>query len=70
VDNDRCKSEVPEFREVSNGHFVSCHYAEKLSLKGALEHQTIVDLRGAENNQQINDMHKRRNKIIKSQKKH
>jgi len=69
ADNDSCKSKVPELREVSNGHFVSCHYAEKLSLKGALEHQTTVDLKGAENNQQINDMHKRRNKIITNQKK-
>ena len=69
ADNDRCKSEVPEFREVSNGHFVSCHYAEKLSLKGALEHQTTADLEGAENNQQIDDMHKRRNKIVTNQKK-
>ncbi len=68
ADNDRCKSEVPEFREVSNGHFVSCHYAEKLSLKGALEHQTTVDLRGAENNHQIDDMHKRRSEIITNQK--
>jgi len=70
ADNHRCKSEVPEFREVYKGHFVSCHYAEKLSLKGALEHQTTVDLRGAENNQQINDMHKRRSEIIMNQKKH
>lgn len=68
--NHRCKSEVPDFREVSKGHFVSCHYAEKLSLKGALEHQTTVDLRDVENNQQIDDMHKRRSKIITNQKKH
>jgi oligopeptide/dipeptide ABC transporter ATP-binding protein len=54
----------------SKGHFVSCHYAEKLSLKGALEHQTTVDLKGEENNQQINDMHKRRSEIITNQKKH
>jgi len=40
ADNDRCKNKVPKLREVSKGHFVSCHYAEKLSLKGALEHQT------------------------------
>ena len=37
---------------------------QKLSLKGALEHQTTVDLRGVENNQQIDDMRKRRNKIV------
>ena len=69
ADNDRCKSEVPEFKKVSNGHFVSCHYAEKLSLKGALEHQTTVDLRGVEKNHQIDDMYKRRSKIIANQKK-
>jgi len=69
ADNDRCINEVPELREISKGHFVSCHYAEKLFLKGALEHQTTVDFRGVENNQQIDDMRKRRNKIVTNQKK-
>jgi len=69
ADNDRCINEVPEFREISKGHFVSCHYAEKISLKGALEHKTTVDFRGVENNQQIDDMRKRRNKIVTNQKK-
>ncbi|HBA62350.1 MAG TPA: peptide ABC transporter substrate-binding protein [Lachnospiraceae bacterium] len=28
---ERCKEEVPEFREVSGHHYVACHYAEKLA---------------------------------------
>ena len=26
----------PEFREIEPGHFVSCHFAETLELRGAL----------------------------------
>ena len=35
----------------SAGHFISCHHAESLSLKGALEHQMAVDPEGAQNKQ-------------------
>jgi hypothetical protein len=28
---------------VSAGHFIACHHAEILSLKGALEHQIPLD---------------------------
>ncbi|MBW2606370.1 MAG: ATP-binding cassette domain-containing protein [Deltaproteobacteria bacterium] len=59
ADNGRCKSEVPGFREVSPGRFISCHHAESLSLKGALEHQIAVGSESAENKQQIDDMHKK-----------
>jgi oligopeptide/dipeptide ABC transporter ATP-binding protein len=31
---DRCKHEVPALHETKPGHFVSCHFAEELSLKG------------------------------------
>ncbi len=31
-----CRTTVPAFREIQPGHFVSCHYAETLELKGAL----------------------------------
>ncbi len=31
---DRCKTEVPEFREISPQHFVACHLAQKLELAG------------------------------------
>jgi hypothetical protein len=34
---------------VSAGHFIACHHAESLSLKGALEHQMAVDPNGGEN---------------------
>jgi peptide/nickel transport system ATP-binding protein len=34
---ERCKTNPPPLREVSKGHFVACHGAEQLSLKGVLD---------------------------------
>lgn len=31
---DRCKTEVPAFREVKPAHFAACHFSETLQLKG------------------------------------
>ena len=31
---ERCKKEVPEWKEVSTGHYVACHRAEELELMG------------------------------------
>ncbi len=31
---DRCKTEVPEWREVEDGHWAACHFAEELDLHG------------------------------------
>ena len=31
---DICKRELPLYRDIGNGHFVSCHYADSLRLKG------------------------------------
>ena len=31
---DICKSKAPDFKEVEKGHFVACHLAEELNLKG------------------------------------
>jgi peptide/nickel transport system ATP-binding protein len=31
---DRCRSEAPAFREITPGHFVSCHRADELVLHG------------------------------------
>jgi peptide/nickel transport system ATP-binding protein len=31
----RCAAETPELRDVGSGHFVACHFAEKLTLRGA-----------------------------------
>lgn len=31
---DKCKTEKPEFKELAKDHFVSCHFAEDLELKG------------------------------------
>lgn len=33
---ENCKSDIPQLKEVSPGHFVACHKAEKLDLKGVL----------------------------------
>jgi len=33
-----CSQHVPELREAAPGHFVSCHFAEELSLKGIGDH--------------------------------
>jgi peptide/nickel transport system ATP-binding protein len=49
ADTQGCITEVPQFREVSAGHFIACHHAQSLSLKGALEHQISVGPNGAQN---------------------
>ena len=33
---EKCTLESPEFREVSPGHFVSCHFTQELSLRGVV----------------------------------
>jgi peptide/nickel transport system ATP-binding protein len=33
---DRCKAEAPEYREITPGHFVSCHRADELQLAGVM----------------------------------
>lgn len=33
-DGKRCREEIPEIREITPGHTVSCHYADDLSLAG------------------------------------
>ncbi len=34
---DRCKTDIPELRELKHDHFVACHFAEELELKGVAE---------------------------------
>ena len=34
---ERCKNEIPEWKEYKPGHFAACHFADTLSLKGALK---------------------------------
>ena len=34
----KCSSEVPQLEELFAGHFVACHYAQELGLKGTQEH--------------------------------
>ncbi|MEG2208927.1 MAG: peptide ABC transporter ATP-binding protein, partial [Clostridia bacterium] len=31
---ERCKKEVPQWTEISTGHYVACHRAQELELKG------------------------------------
>jgi peptide/nickel transport system ATP-binding protein len=31
---EKCKEHSPEYRELEKGHFVACHRAEELKLKG------------------------------------
>ena len=31
---DKCKTEIPQWREIEDGHFVACHFADTLTLKG------------------------------------
>ncbi len=33
---DRCKTEAPALRDLGGNHFVACHFAEQLELKGAI----------------------------------
>ena len=60
ADGDRCSIERPELQEISPGHLVACHFAERLSLKGAQKHSAAApdDLKG-------ND--KKRHKIVKKE---
>ncbi len=37
---ERCKTEEPELREVKSGHFVKCHRAEELSLRGVADYMS------------------------------
>jgi oligopeptide/dipeptide ABC transporter ATP-binding protein len=34
---DRCKTEIPELRELKPDHFVACHFADELELSGVAE---------------------------------
>ena len=40
-----CKSDTPEWKEYRPGHFAACHFADTLSLKGALK-ALILPLKG------------------------
>ncbi len=38
----KCETQVPELIEYDSDHFIACHYAEELQLKGALEQPAAV----------------------------
>ncbi len=62
ADDSRCVNEVPVLKEVFPEHFVSCHYAESLSLKGALQFQN--KLRAANNKKEVENLNTRRTEIL------
>lgn len=62
ADDSRCVKELPELREAFPEHFVACHYAESLDLKGALHFQTKQ--RETINKKQVEYLNTKRNKII------
>ena len=68
ADDGRCRTEVPEFREVFPGHFVACHYAESLDLKGALKQDMTAIIKGEGKNRTIDVLNEKRSKIISKQK--
>ena len=41
-DRDRCMKEVPEMREITPGHFASCHYAGEVDLQGIDQTKSAV----------------------------
>lgn len=69
ADDGRCRTEVPEFREAFPGHFISCHHAENLDLQGALKQDIAIAPNGMANKGRIDDLNKRRGKIISTQQK-
>ena len=62
ADDSRCVNEVPTLREVFPEHFVSCHYAESLSCKGALQFQ--IKQRESTNKKQVEYLQTKRTKIL------
>ncbi len=70
ADDNRCRTEIPELREVFPEHFVSCHYAESLDLKGALKQDMAAIIKGVGKDGTIESFNTRRSKIIGKQKIH
>jgi peptide/nickel transport system ATP-binding protein len=38
---ERCKTDEPSLRDIGNDHFVACHFAEQLSLRGVLDKEKL-----------------------------
>ena len=62
ADDSRCVNELPELKEVFPEHFVSCHYADSLTLKGALQFQ--IKQREAINKKQVEYLNTKRTEIL------
>lgn len=62
ADESRCVNEVPTLKEVFPEHFVSCHYAGSLSLKGALQFQ--INERETDGRKQAKFLKTRRDEIL------
>jgi peptide/nickel transport system ATP-binding protein len=61
-DGSRCVQEIPALTEVYPEHLISCHYAESLSLKGALHFQ--ASQRDLDSRKQVDYLTKKREKIV------
>jgi len=61
-DGNRCVQEIPTLTEVYPEHLISCHYAESLSLKGALHFQ--ASQRDLDSRKQVDFLTKKREKIL------
>lgn len=62
ADDSRCVNELPELREVYPQHLVSCHYAESLTLKGAMQFQSKQ--REETNKEQVEYLKTKRSEIL------
>lgn len=62
ADNSKCVNELPELSEVFPEHFVACHYADSLSLKGAMHFQ--IKQRETNNNKQVEYLNTKRIEIM------
>lgn len=40
---DRCRTDLPDLRELRSGHFAACHFAEELQLAGVTIHETTIN---------------------------
>jgi len=62
ADDSRCINELPTLKEVFPEHFVACHHAESLSLKGAMQFQ--IKQRESSNKKQVEYLKTKRTGIM------
>jgi hypothetical protein len=40
----KCKTQEPEFRDVGGGHYVACHYYEKMAMRPPYVRELALEL--------------------------